>query len=91
MENLSQAEVNKAMNAAFGNCAGFRAACKKYGFAAAVSVALMSNANAAVSPIDITAVTDTITSGVTTVSAIGLAVLSLVVVIKVFKWARSAM
>lgn len=47
------------------------------------------SANAA--DIDVTEVVGTITSGVTTVSAIGLAVLSLVVVIKVFKWARSAM
>lgn len=49
----------------------------------------MSNANAAT--IDVTSVVGTITDGVTTVSSIGLAVLSLVVVIKVFKWARSAM
>lgn len=41
--------------------------------------------------IDVSSVVTTITDGVTTVSAIGLAVLSLVVVIKVFKWARSAM
>lgn len=91
MENLTQDQVNQAMTKAYGNRAGFKAACKKYGFGAAVSAALMSNAHAEVTPINITAVTDTITSGVTTVSAIGLAVLSLVVVIKVFKWARSAM
>ena len=91
MENLTQSEINEAMTKTFGNKAGFKAACKKYGFAAAVSAALMSNAHAAATPIEITSVTDTITSGVTTVSAIGLAVLSLVVVIKVFKWARSAM
>lgn len=56
----------------------------------AVALAAMSNANAATG-IDVTAVVGTITDGVTTVSSIGLAVLSLVVVIKVFKWARSAM
>ena len=55
----------------------------------AVALAAMSNANAA--GIDVTTVVSTITDGVTTVSSIGLAVLSLVVVIKVFKWARSAM
>lgn len=49
----------------------------------------MSNANAA--GIDVTTVVTTISDGVATVSAIGLATLSLVVVIKVFKWARSAM
>jgi hypothetical protein len=89
MDKLTQDQVNDAMNKTYGNRAAFVDAVKKYGFGVAVSAALMSNANAA--PIDITAVVTTITDGVTTVSAIGLAVLSLVVVIKVFKWARSAM
>lgn len=89
MDNLTQEQVNDAMNKTYGSKAQFAAAVKKYGFGVAVSAALMSNANA--TPIDITAVVGTITDGVTTVSAIGLAVLSLVVVIKVFKWARSAM
>lgn len=62
---------------------------RRYGLGVAVSAALVTNANAAA--IDVTSVVGTITDGVTTVSAIGLAVLSLVVVIKVFKWARSAM
>lgn len=61
---------------------------KRFGMATAISGTTIS-ANAAA--IDVTAVVATITDGVTTVSAIGLAVLSLVVVIKVFKWARSAM
>lgn len=82
MDNLTQDQVNEAMNKTYGNRAAFAAA-------VAVSAALMSNANAAA--IDVTSVVGTITDGVTTVSAIGLAVLSLVVVIKVFKWARSAM
>ena len=77
------------MNKTYGSRAQFAAAVKKYGFGVAVSAALMSNANAAT--IDVTSVVGTITDGVTTVSSIGLAVLSLVVVIKVFKWARSAM
>ncbi|MEG2560829.1 MAG: major capsid protein [Acinetobacter sp.] len=89
MEKLTQDQVNDAMNKTYGNRAAFAEAVKKYGFGVAVSAALMSNANAA--PIDVTSVVTTITDGVTTVSAIGLAVLSLVVVIKVFKWARSAM
>ena len=42
-------------------------------------------------PIDTTAVVSTITGGVAVVSSIGLAVLSLVVVVKLFKWARSAL
>ena len=61
----------------------------RYGLLAAAAGA-MSGANAA-GEVDVTPVVTTITNGVTTVSSIGLAVLSLVVVIKVFKWARSAM
>ena len=89
MDQLTQKEVNDAMNKTYGNRKNFIAAVKKYGLGVAVSAALVTNANAA--PIDVTSVVGTITDGVTTVSAIGLAVLSLVVVIKVFKWARSAM
>ncbi|QPF39120.1 phage coat protein [Acinetobacter sp. TTH0-4] len=66
----------------------FKHNAKRFGIATASSGTAIS-ANAA--GIDVTAVVATITDGVTTVSAIGLAVLSLVVVIKVFKWARSAM
>ena len=89
MDHLTQKEVNDAMNKTYGNRKNFIAAVKKYGLGVAVSAALATNTNAA--PIDVTSVVGTITDGVTTVSAIGLAVLSLVVVIKVFKWARSAM
>ena len=89
MDQLTQKEVNDAMNKTYGNRKNFIAAVKKYGLGVAVSAALVTNANAAA--IDVTTVVGTITDGVTTVSAIGLAVLSLVVVIKVFKWARSAM
>jgi len=38
--------------------------------------------------LDTTAIVSTITSGVTTVSAIGVAVISLIVVIKLFKWVQ---
>lgn len=58
---------------------------------AVLTTAAVSQANAAGTTIEVTDVITTITNGVTTVSAIGIAVLSLVVVIKVFKWARSAM
>lgn len=61
---------------------------KRFGLLTAISGTAVT-ANAA--EIDVSSVVTTITDGVTTVSAIGLAVLSLVVVIKVFKWARSAM
>ncbi len=89
MDQLTQKEVNDAMNKTYGNRKNFIAAVKKYGLGVAISAALVTNTNAAA--IDVTSVVGTITDGVTTVSAIGLAVLSLVVVIKVFKWARSAM
>lgn len=89
MDHLTQKEVNDAMNKTYGNRKNFIAAVKKYGLGVAVSAALVTNTNAA--SIDVSSVVTTITDGVTTVSAIGLAVLSLVVVIKVFKWARSAM
>lgn len=89
MDQLTQKEVNAAMDKAFGNRKNFMASVKKYGLGVTIAVGLSTGAHAA--PIDTTAVVSTITDGVTTVSAIGLAVLSLVVVIKVFKWARSAM
>lgn len=89
MEHLTQDQVNEAMTKTYGSRKNFIAAVKKYGFGVAVSAALMGNANAA--GIDVSTVVTTISDGVATVSAIGLAVLSLVVVIKVFKWARSAM
>lgn len=66
----------------------FQENAKRFGLATAISGTAIT-ANAA--EIDVSSVVGTITDGVTTVSAIGLAVLSLVVVIKVFKWARSAM
>ena len=50
-----------------------------------------SAANAADSTIDTSSVVTTITGGVAVVSSIGLAVLSLIVVVKLFKWARSAL
>ncbi len=47
-----------------------------------------SGAHAAATTIDVTDVVATITAGVTTLSAMGVAILSLVVVIKLFKWAQ---
>ncbi len=66
----------------------FKNNAQRFGLVTAISGTAVT-ANAAT--IDVSSVVTTITDGVTTVSAIGLAVLSLVVVIKVFKWARSAM
>ena len=49
-----------------------------------------TTANAAYT-LDATDVVSTISGGVAVVSSIGLAVLSLVVVVKLFKWARAAL
>ena len=80
MEQQKQALQVKASN--------FKTNVRRYGVAAAIAG---SAVGAHAEGIDVAPVVTTITNGVTTVSSIGLAVLSLVVVIKVFKWARSAM
>ena len=66
---------------------------QKAGVVAAIGLALAgSNANAAGEfTLDTSSVVTTITGGVAVVSSIGLAVLSLIVVVKLFKWARSAL
>ena len=50
-----------------------------------------STANAAPYAVDVADVVSTVSGGVAVVSSIGLAVLSLVVVVKLFKWARAAL
>lgn len=50
-----------------------------------------SAAHAEAFTLDASTVVSTISGGVAVVSSIGLAVLSLVVVVKLFKWARSAL
>ena len=55
------------------------------------ALALASGARAAGFTMDTTDIVGVITSGVVAVSAIGTAAISLVVVIKLFKWARSAL
>ena len=63
-----------------------------YGLGAAVAAILLApTANAAGYTLDVTDVVSTVSGGVAVVSSIGLAVLSLVVVVKLFKWARSAL
>ncbi|WP_347473212.1 major capsid protein [Acinetobacter thermotolerans] len=64
---------------------------KKAGALATLAALGVTAAHAEGTTIDVGDVVSTITNGVSIVSAIGVAVLSLVVVIKVFKWARSAM
>ena len=61
------------------------------GAAVAAAMVLAPTANAAGYTLDATDVVSTISGGVAVVSSIGLAVLSLVVVVKLFKWARAAL
>jgi len=64
---------------------------KRFTAPAVAGATLMAgNAQAAVS-IDVTEVTDTILSGSATVTTLGISVLSLVVVVKLFKWVRAAL
>ncbi|UUC96125.1 major capsid protein [Comamonas sp. C11] len=56
--------------------------------AAGSTLALASGAHAAGVTIDTTDIVSTITGGVTAISAIGVAVISLVVVIKLYKWVQ---
>ncbi len=58
---------------------------------AAGSLALAGTASAAGTTIDLSDVTATITSGIATITTLGISVLSLVVVVKLFKWVRGAM
>lgn len=51
----------------------------------------ITHANAAAATVDVTDVVATITAGVVVISSIGTAVLSLVVVIKLFKWVQRAL
>ncbi len=60
--------------------------------AAVGSMVLASAANAqSTATIDVSDVVSTITSGIATVTQLGIAVLSLVVVVKLFKWVKGAM
>ena len=61
------------------------------GSAVAAAIVLAPTANAADFTVDTSTVVTTITGGVSVVSSIGLAVLSLIVVIKLFKWAKQAL
>ena len=56
--------------------------------AAGSTLALASGAHAAGVTIDTTDIVSTISGGVTAISAIGVAVISLVVVIKLYKWVQ---
>ncbi|PAT41399.1 hypothetical protein CK623_00160 [Vandammella animalimorsus] len=56
--------------------------------AVAAPLVLVGNANAQSFSIDAAPIVSVITGAVTTVSAIGVAVLSLVVVIRLFKWVQ---
>lgn len=59
--------------------------------AAAAGSVVATSAHAAAVTVDLTDVLAVITSGVTSIMTLGVAVLSLVVVVKLFKWIRTAM
>ena len=58
---------------------------------AALSAFAVSSSHAAGVTIDLADVLATITTGITTITTLGVAVLSLVVVVKLFKWVKGAM
>ena len=58
---------------------------------AALTALGVGTAQAQGTTIDVTEVVGTITSGITTITTLGIAVLSLVVVVKLFKWVKGAM
>lgn len=58
---------------------------------AAAAGSVVATSAQAQTTIDVSEVVSTITSGITTITTLGIAVLSLVVVVKLFKWVRSAM
>lgn len=71
----------------YGSASNFLNAAKKYGLGAAVSAALMSNANA----VDVTAVVgDLTTDGTSAITAVGTALLALAGIAVVFKWVKAA-
>lgn len=85
--NVVKRQALTAMNAAqnLANKAGTSVA--RLAVVGGTGLASMSGANAAVT-IDTTDIVATISGGVTAISAIGVAVISLVVVIKLYKWVQ---
>lgn len=58
---------------------------------AAAAGSVVATSAQAQTTIDVSEVVSTITSGITTITTLGIAVLSLVVVVKLFKWVKGAM
>ncbi|MDH1903715.1 major capsid protein [Comamonas aquatica] len=58
---------------------------------AAAAGSVVATSAQAQTTIDVSDVVSTITSGITTITTLGIAVLSLVVVVKLFKWVKGAM
>ena len=78
----------QAVKQYYGSASNFLNAVKKYGLGAAVSAALVSNANAAV---DVSAVVgDLTTDGTSAITAVGTALLALAGIAVVFKWVKAA-
>lgn len=58
---------------------------------AAAAGSVVATSAQAQTTIDVSEVAATITNGITTITTLGIAVLSLVVVVKLFKWVKGAM
>jgi len=58
---------------------------------AAAAGSVVATSAQAQTTIDVSEVVSTITNGITTITTLGIAVLSLVVVVKLFKWVKGAM
>ncbi|SER02382.1 major capsid protein [Giesbergeria anulus] len=80
--NVVKRRVQSAMDSVRATALAFRLF-----FLGLIGLSLSTGANAA-ALIDTSAVVSAISEGVTIISAIGVAILSLVVVIKLFKWVQ---
>lgn len=78
----------QAVKQHYGNQYAFLRAVKKYGLGAAVSVALASQANAAVDVSSV--VTQLTTDGTSAITAVGTGLLALAGIAVVFKWVKAA-
>lgn len=89
MEHLTQENAVRVKQH-YGSASKFLGAVKKYGLGAAVSAALVTNANAA-GGVDVSGVVGTLTTdGTAAITAVGSGLLALAGVAVVFKWVKAA-
>ncbi len=78
----------QAVKQHYGSASNFMGAVKKYGLTAALSAAMVSNANA---DVDVTGIVGQLTTdGTTAITAVGSALLALAGIAVVFKWVKAA-